>query len=177
MLRNGGHLLGDLAVDVLKAVPGREGTPNFVGPEASAQRNAGFKNTFSRQLAGHTMGRMSVEFFIQCIDLGRSEAGQYLDEPSPHRCRIDRLRRVRFVAKDHLVDAQDVGGTKRLFSSYVDHPLLRQREGIGRPATVCDDDRGYHRRTLHQFGHRSPHADFHIVRMRADDEDVVVAHG
>ncbi len=82
MLRDGGHLLGHIAVDVLKAVPGREGAPDFVGPDATAESDAGFKHAFPRQFAGKTMGRMSVKLLIQRIDFGWPQASEYLDESS-----------------------------------------------------------------------------------------------
>ena len=65
MFRDGGHLLGHIAVDVLKAVPGSEGAPDFIRPDATAYRDAGFTHAFPRQLADKTMGWMSVTLLIQ----------------------------------------------------------------------------------------------------------------
>src|SRR6185295_13673616 len=129
MLRNGGHLFCHMAVDILKAVPGRERFPNFIGPDAAAQLDAGFKHALPRQFAGKTMGRMSVKLLIQRIHFCWPEASEYLDEILFDSRNIDLLRRVWFVTKYHIVDSQDAGGFEGLPSSHFGHPLLRQREG------------------------------------------------
>src|SRR4029079_12151105 len=130
MLRNGGHLFGHMAVDILKAVPGRERFPNFIGPDAPAWGEAGFKPTLPRQFAGKTMGRMSVKLLIQRIHFSWPKASEYLDELLFDSRSIDLLRCVRFVTKDHVVYAQDARGNTVLHPSHFRHPLLRQREGI-----------------------------------------------
>jgi len=130
MFRDGGHLLGHITINVLKAVPGSEGAPDFVSPDATAENDAGIKDAFPRQLAGKAMGRMSVKFLIQRIDLGWSQANEDLDESLFDSRRIDFVRRVRFATKDHVFYSQDTGGTESLLSSHFSHPLLREREWI-----------------------------------------------
>src|SRR6185295_990739 len=97
MLRNGGHLLSHVAVDVLKAVPGREGAPDFVRPDATAYSDAGFTHALPRQFAGKTMGWMSVTLLVQRIDFGGSQASECLDQSLCDSRDIDLVRRIRFV--------------------------------------------------------------------------------
>lgn len=99
MFRDGSHLLRYVTIDVFKAVPGREGAPDFVRPDATAESNACLKDAFSCQLAGKAMGRMSIEFLIQRVDFGRSETSEYLDESPCNRRDIDFFSRIRFVEK------------------------------------------------------------------------------
>jgi hypothetical protein len=49
------------------------------------------------------MGRMSIEFLIERIDLGRSQASEYLDESPFDSLGIDLVRRVWFVTADDIL--------------------------------------------------------------------------
>src|SRR6476660_5405263 len=123
MLRDGQSFFLHIGVDIFDAIPSYEWTPDLVGPGAFAWRETRFTHTISRQTARLAVGRMSIEFFVNRIDLGRLNVSHKLNQFLPDCLYIDLVRRVRLFAEDHVLHAQDLRCPQCLSPPHFSHSL------------------------------------------------------
>ena len=115
---------------------------------------------------------MSIEFFVQRVDLGGLDASQDFDELQFDCLRIDFVCRVRLIAEDDVLETQDLRGSQGFTPPLGSHLLLRPAERIGRASAIGHDERGNLGSFLNQFGSGASHTDLHVIGMRADNEYV-----